>query len=152
MRIDAPIDCVGRSLSITTPIVFAKRTGLCGVFPGIHVGRSSAWPKPGTHTWKKKHFTFFNAYVFKHAIVHCSEKHSTFVLVEPLLRDNVRCALLLMPITNLRLVDMIVLPLVWTSDGHDNEIPALVEAEVIYRRLKEPFVFVEPFWKVDWGQ
>ena len=49
----------------------------------------------------------------------------------------------------LRLVDVIVVTLVGSTDDHDSEVLARVDAEVIHGRLEEMAVLCEPFGKVE---
>lgn len=45
---------------------------------------------------------------------------------------------------------MIIIPLVRTSDDHDDKVLALVRTEVVHGRLQEVLVLDDPFGKVEW--
>lgn len=46
---------------------------------------------------------------------------------------------------HLCLIDVIIIPLIWPTNGHDDEVLARIKTVVIYWRLKFFGIFVEPF-------
>jgi len=51
---------------------------------------------------------------------------------------------------NLGLVNVVVVPFVWTSDEHDDKIFSVVEGVIADWRLEQVSVLLEPLGDVDW--
>ena len=104
------------------------------------------------HTWEEEHLTLLNPNVPEFLTVNYTEKHTTFVLVEPLLHA-LECSsgALGVILAHLGLVDMIVIPLVRTSDNHDGEVLSGVDTVIVHGRLQEVTILRQPFRKVEGG-
>lgn len=81
-----PLESFGRIDSMTMPIVFAYRTGLCGVLPDKQGGK---WHRlrgeDEALAWQQKHVAFFNNYVLEFTLVNDPQQHCSLVLVKPFL-------------------------------------------------------------------
>lgn len=71
---------------MTSPVVSAKRTGLCGVFAGSR-GKTffvSTSARSESLTRQEKHFAFGNVHVSELAIFDNPQEHGALELVKPL--------------------------------------------------------------------
>lgn len=84
--------------------------------------------------WKEEHLSLLDPDVSELSLVHHAKQHAAFVLIKPFFR----------------LVHMIIVPLVRTSDNHDRIVRTGIQAEVVDGRLKEVGVLGKPFGEVDW--
>lgn len=89
-----------------------------------------------SNTWKQKHLPFLDPYITEDAIVDHTQEHSSLVLVEIFLR--LQCAIksisgieLKIVNTNLCFVDVIVIPLIWPSNGHHDVVFTSVKTEIV---------------------
>lgn len=44
---------------------------------------------------------------------------------------------------------MIVIAFIWTTDSHDYKVLLLIQTKVVYRRLEEVAIGLQPLWKID---
>lgn len=53
-----------------------------------------------------------------------------------------------MKMTNLGLINVIIISFVWSSDSHHNKISSSVKAEVVHRGPEEVGIIGQPFWQI----
>ena len=109
--------------------------------------------RPLWRTWQQEHLALANVDILELVSVDYAQQHRAFVLEEPFLRRGRKTrARILARLTApyLGLVDVVVVALIGSTDGHYCKVATVVDAEVIYWGLKQVLVLRGPAAKVQW--
>ena len=105
-------------------------------------------------TWKQEDRTLLDRDISEFGAINHFEKHVSFPLVKPFLRHE--CAEIasakniIRENTHLRLVNVVIISFVGTTNEHDDEVLSFVDGVITNGRLEQMSVFLKPLGDVDW--